>query len=281
MRYLQWALVPVFACFLLPLPPLAAQEGGGDDPAPSAWLKDGDEAFRQAMAEGEAAPGTPEGADSDSGGEVGMSEEGRGFFMDSARAWESKAKDDPARWYDAATAWHMAGRPDLAIRDLRIYLAVDPLSSAAWENLARARQEAGTQDPGGEGIGALPWALWTFLAAAALAGLAVLWAGIWLLVRRQPVLVVAAVLGAAGLLAGGAGLVLEAARPVMGVVMQPVTGRKGDGLLYAPWPARPWKPGQECRILETRDTWVQVQVDQVRSWLPVEALWIPGTAGSP
>lgn len=200
--------------------------------------------------------------------------EAKELFATSARIWEAGAAADPGRWYDAATAWYCAAESAKSVVDFRRYLQHDYFNQAAWENLDRARRQAGTLEPGGEGPGAWPWAVWLVDAAALLAGSAALAGGLWLLFRRRVLrhLCLGLVLGLG--LAGTAALVAWQTRPVMAVVLREVTGRKGDSAAYQAQPAKPWLPGQELRVLGQRDTWVQVQVGPTVSWIPREDLLI-------
>jgi hypothetical protein len=73
---------------------------------------------------------------------------------------------------------------------------------------------------------------------------------------------------AAALLCAGAVLL---SRPAA-VILCETQGRMGDSAMYTPLPSEPLKPGQEVRILGSRDTWSRVRVGSVECWVPSETL---------
>lgn len=206
--------------------------------------------------------------------EAGSAADAQALFESAARSFESAAASQSEYWYEAGSARWWQGRYDLAILDFRRHLARHPWDTSAWQNLTQARLKAGTQEPGGEGLGTVPWFLFLAMAAALSAGLAAA-AGAKLLWRQSPLHRWAwGLLAAAAVLGGACALDFGLRRP-LAVVVQAVQGRQGDAAVYAAQPSAPWKPGQEGWVVETRDTWTELEIGGTLSWVPTGTLARP------
>lgn len=194
------------------------------------------------------------------------------LFSESARLFEIAAATDWRRWYEAGNARWWSGDPARAIVAYRRYLSRDPFRGEAWENLAEARRAAKTLDPGHEGFLAWPWYIWLASAAAFVAGLAALSFALYSFFRKKNWRAVSVALLAVAVCLGAASAAAFAARPEIAVVIADVQGRKGDSAVYAPFPADPWKAGQEAIVTERRDTWARVLVGSTASWVPLDSL---------
>jgi tetratricopeptide (TPR) repeat protein len=194
------------------------------------------------------------------------------LFTEAARLFEIAAASDWRHWYEAGNARWWSGDPARAIVDYRRYLSHDPFRGEVWENLAEARRAAKTVDPGHEGVLVWPWYLWFASTAAFVAGLSSLAFALFLFFRKKNWRNVSVALLAAAVCFGAVSAVTFAARPEIAVVIADVQGRKGDSSVYAPFPADPWKAGQEAVVTERRDTWARVLVGQAASWVPLDSL---------
>ena len=207
--------------------------------------------------------------------EAGSTTDAQALFESAARSFESAAADKSEYWYEAGNARWWQGRYDLAILDFRRDLARHPWDTSAWQNLAQARLKAGTQEPGGEGLGTVPWFLFLAMAAALSVGLTAAASGAKLLWRTSPFHRWAwGLLAAAAVLGGASALDFGLRRP-LAVVVQAVQGRQGDAAVYAAQPAAPWKPGQEGWVAGTRDTWTELEIGGTLSWVPTNTLARP------
>lgn len=209
-----------------------------------------------------AAPASPDAA----------AEKAAALFTEAADLFETAAREDWRFWFEAGNARWWAGDGAGAVIAYRRYLARDPFNPRVWQNLGSARRLAGTIPPANEGFLGWPWKLWSASLAAFLAGASLLLFSLFLFFRKpsfrtasSTVLACAAV---AALLCAGAVLL---SRPAA-VILCETQGRMGDSAMYTPLPAEPLKPGQEVRILGSRDTWSRVRVGSVECWVPSETL---------
>ncbi len=196
----------------------------------------------------------------------------RELFVKAAELFEADAQDNWRDWYEAGNARWWAGQAEKAILDYRRYLLRDGFRGEAWENLAQARLKAGTTAPGREGFLIWPWFLYFAAAAAFLFGGAVLSIGINIYTRNARWRKSALAFGLAAICLAMASAGSMAARGQMAIVITETQGRKGDASVYSPWPASPWKAGQEAWITEVRDTWTRIRVGDTVSWVPSSAL---------
>ncbi len=220
---------------------------------------------------GETASGNDGDATADNATAGGSLASSTALFGEAARLFEA----GETGWYEAANAWWWAGQPARAVLLYRRHLAQQPFHAAAWENLAEARRDAGTLDPGGETLLDWPWHLWlaataAFFASLALASLALCaYRGAKTPGARRP-LRAAIALGSLALAAALSLPVIAAfERPVV-VLLAPVQGRMGDADVYAPQPQTPWKAGQEGRLVARREGWLCMKVGSVESWVPAD-----------
>ncbi len=198
--------------------------------------------------------------------------EAKTLFEAAFRDYESRAEGDYRFWYEAGNARWWSGDAARAILDYRKYLVHDPFRVEVWENLAVARKSAGTMDPGVEGPGGWPWALWLLDALSLLGGLTVLVGGIWLW-NRKPVWLRAVIFVFSFAVLAGLGLGLVQVLPErLAVSIIPVQGHKGDAEVYIAQPLEPWRAGQEFRVQELRNAWARVTVGATLSWVPVSAI---------
>lgn len=188
-------------------------------------------------------------------------------------------------WYEAANAWWWAGQSARAVGLYRRHLALHPFHSGAWENLAEARRDAGTSDPGGETLLDWPWHIWLGAGAALFASLALSFLALYALLGRAAPGARRSLRAAIGL--GSLALVCTLALPLLAaferpvvVLLAPAQGRMGDGDVYAPRPEAPWKAGQEGRLVAERELWICMKVGSVESWVPADRVLITGKAGA-
>ncbi len=201
-------------------------------------------------------------------------EEAQLLFVQAADLFESLSASDWHHWYEAGNSFWWAARPDRAVLDYRRYLSHDPFRGEVWENLAQARQAAGTRAPGHEGFLFWPWFLWLASAAAFCIGLSVLFFSLHLFFRARSWRKAAVVLFFIAFFLSLGASVSFAARGKIGVVITSTQGRKGDASVYAPWPADMWKAGQEAWITGQKDTWTRILVGDTVSWIPSDSILI-------
>ena len=186
-------------------------------------------------------------------------------------------------WYEAANAWWWAGQSARAVSLYRRHLALHPFHGAAWENLAEARRDAGTLDPGGETLLDWPWHIWLGAGAALFSSFALSFLALHAFLGRAAPGARRSLRAAIGL--GSLALVCTLAlpllvafeRPVV-VLLAPAQGRMGDGDVYAPRPEAPWKAGQEGRLVAERAGWICMKVGSVESWVPADRVLVTGTS---
>jgi hypothetical protein len=198
--------------------------------------------------------------------------ESKALFVRSAQIFETNAVSDWHFWYEAGNARWWSGQADRAIVDYRRYLEKDALRGEVWENLAQARLTAGTQTPGNEGPWIWPWYLWLASAAAFSGGISFFAFSLFLLSRKKSWRTGALFCAAFALCLGLTASFLLVTRAHIAVLTAQTQGYKGDSDAYAPWPAEPWKSGQEVQLLDIRDTWAQIRVGATISWVPKDFL---------
>jgi hypothetical protein len=231
------------------------------------------------------------------------------MFSSAAATWRSIALNakihNPQLELNIANASLLAGEPARAIAAFRRAQALDPSDANIAGGLAAARRTAGTEslapnaaavpaDPGEGGIAGTIRGIGRFLAyaadrtirwfpvrlvltVAAVCYLATFALGIAAAFRWRGIsLRHAFVAGLLCLLVAGPVIAIEISEKGVRdavVIQDGLIARSGPAEMYDPAFKEPVRPGVECRVVETRSSWVLLLLwDGRRAWIPQSAV---------